>query len=80
MFHERNTLALLALLCLLSPVPAQNPGDCVVKGNLAIFCHNMFVWSGLSWGNLTVPFLLKGSVVQCMQSIRRLAFVFLKRL
>jgi hypothetical protein len=45
MFHERNTLALLALLCLLSPVPAQNPGDCVVKGNLAIFCHNMFVWS-----------------------------------
>lgn len=45
MFQKITPLALFALLALPVAAPAQNPGDCVAMGNLAIFCHNLFVYN-----------------------------------
>jgi len=45
MISRKTALVPVVFLLLLTGVPAQTSGDCVVMGNLAIYCHNMFVWS-----------------------------------
>lgn len=46
MFFRTCVLVLPTVVVLLVPAAAtQTAGDCAVSGNLAIFCHNMFVWT-----------------------------------